>query len=327
MEKGLVCSKNNFYTLLRNSVYCGKIFIPAYKDEDDIHVIGKHEPIITESLFYEVQDILNGRKRKLRLKNTRKNELPLRGFLECPQCGGTLTGSASKGNGGLYYYYHCMKGCKERAKADIVNGRFINALATISANESVIDTYYEIMDDMFRSNSQFKVNALRKIHDDIGKNKERLNNAMKLRLDGEIDAQEYRGIKQEYEPALERLERQKLQISLMDADYKKYLDYDFVMLKSLHKGYEKADTEEKQQIISVIFPEKLVFENNAFRTKKINGVIETICRKIEDNGTNRKGLALKFQRQSHKVSPNDQISNQIYDDLRDLYVLKGIIKI
>ena len=303
VKKGLVCSKNNFYTLLRNSVYCGKIFIPAYKDEDDIHVIGKHEPIISESLFYEVQDILNGRKRKLRLKNTRKEELPLRGFLECPQCGGTLTGSASKGNGGLYYYYHCMKGCKERIKADIVNDRFIDALFTISANDRVIDAYYEIMEDMFLSNSQFKVNTLRKLQEEIKKNKERLDNGMKMRLDKEIDADEYRGIKQEYEPALERLEREKLQISLIDADYKKYLDYSFIMLKNLHKGFEMADTAKKQQMVGVIFPEKLIFENNAFRTKKVNSVIEIICRKIGDCGTNRKGLALKFERQSHKVIP------------------------
>ena len=33
-EKGLKCSKNNFWTAIRNPMYCGKIFIPKYKDEE-----------------------------------------------------------------------------------------------------------------------------------------------------------------------------------------------------------------------------------------------------------------------------------------------------
>jgi hypothetical protein len=37
--------------------------------------------------------------------------------MECPRCGSRLTASSSKGNGGMYYYYHCIRGCKERIKA------------------------------------------------------------------------------------------------------------------------------------------------------------------------------------------------------------------
>lgn len=61
--KGLNCSKSNFYTLLKNPVYCGKIVAPEYRDELRQLVQGQHEPIITEELFYEVQDVLNGKKR------------------------------------------------------------------------------------------------------------------------------------------------------------------------------------------------------------------------------------------------------------------------
>ena len=31
---GLTCSKNNFWIAIRNPVYCGKIVIPKYKDEE-----------------------------------------------------------------------------------------------------------------------------------------------------------------------------------------------------------------------------------------------------------------------------------------------------
>ena len=83
---------------------CGQIFIPAYKDEPEAIVQATHEPLISVELFNEVQDALNGRKRKFPSKNTLKEELPLRGFLECRKCGAKLTGSASKGNGGRYFF-------------------------------------------------------------------------------------------------------------------------------------------------------------------------------------------------------------------------------
>ena len=302
-EKGLVCSKNNFYKLIRNHVYCGKIFIPAYKDEEENLVEGKHEPLITEQLFYEVQDVLNGKRKVLPVKNTRKENLPLRGFLECPRCGGTLTGSASKGSGGLYYYYHCMKGCKERISADKVNKRFIDALSMITANKNVIDTYYNIMADKFKASGKDKSDALKKLQEQIDKNRERLNKARMMLLDNEIDFKDYREIKKQYETVIDGLVRQRIQISLMDDEYKKYLDFTSVLLKNLDSGYERADLADKQRLISLIFPEKLVFENNGFRTKSVRKILEQICAPVKGSKQNKNGLALNFQRQSTMVIP------------------------
>lgn len=73
-EKGVKCSKNNFLYLIRNPVYCGKIHIPAYKDEEATVVRGLHEPLISEELFNDVQDILNGRRRKFAFKASAKED-------------------------------------------------------------------------------------------------------------------------------------------------------------------------------------------------------------------------------------------------------------
>jgi site-specific DNA recombinase len=92
----LKCSKNTLWLIIRNPVYCGKILVSKYKDEDTQYVKGQHEGIVPESLFYEVQDILDG-KRKIYKTKKESQELQLRGFLICPKCGKILTGSASKG--------------------------------------------------------------------------------------------------------------------------------------------------------------------------------------------------------------------------------------
>ncbi len=62
-KEGLKVSRSNFYSLLRNPIYCGKIRIKAFKDEPKQIVQGIHEPIVSEELFYGVQDILDGKKK------------------------------------------------------------------------------------------------------------------------------------------------------------------------------------------------------------------------------------------------------------------------
>lgn len=116
-------------------MYCGKIFIPAYKDEEAFYVKSVYETLISEELFYNVQDILNGKKRPTVASTKQKDELPLRGFLTCAKCGGKLTGSASKGKYQRYFYYHCQPGCKERFRSDEANEKVIDELQKISAKK------------------------------------------------------------------------------------------------------------------------------------------------------------------------------------------------
>ncbi len=107
-------------------MYCGKIFIPKFKDEESSLVQGQHEPIVSEALFYDVQDILTGRKKAQRTKLTVDEALPLRGYLICPKCGKMLTGSASKGCKQKYYhYYHCSSSCGVRYNASKANEEIV----------------------------------------------------------------------------------------------------------------------------------------------------------------------------------------------------------
>jgi hypothetical protein len=40
-------------------MYCGKIFIPKYQEEENHFVRGVHQPIVSDDLFNRVQDILD----------------------------------------------------------------------------------------------------------------------------------------------------------------------------------------------------------------------------------------------------------------------------
>lgn len=101
---GLACKKNLFFIAIRSPLYCGKIPVEAYKDEQFHYVKGLHAALIREEQFNEVQEILNGRKRVAKTTLSTKDEYPLRGFITCPRCSRTLTASGSKGRVNYYHY-------------------------------------------------------------------------------------------------------------------------------------------------------------------------------------------------------------------------------
>ena len=69
----------------------------------------------------------------------------------------------------------------------------------------------------------------------------------------------------------------------------------------LPKYYDSADLIAKQKIIDSIFSEKLVFENNSFRTTKLNTAVELIC---------RTGMSFKGSKKGES-SENSELSNLV----------------
>ena len=277
-KKGLKVSRSAFWYLVRNPMYCGKLFVPAWKDEEARYVKGIHEPLISESLFDDVQDVLNGKKRKTPAKNTRREELPLRGYLICKQCGRPLTGSASHGNGGKYFYYHCQAslGCKERFKAKEANENFLKYLKTFRTKSDVLDLYLMIMEEKFKKGKSLQLTENREMDARIQKLSTRLKNAKEMMLDGEMERSEYKQIVSELEPELDKLKRKKATAGSEEDDYQRYLAKGLCLLKSIDERYEKADLEKRQQIVGVIFPDKLVYSEGSYRTKTPHPLFEVI---------------------------------------------------
>lgn len=303
-KKGLTVGRSNIWYMLRNPIYCGKIYLPPYKDEGALLVKGLHEPIVSEGLFYEVQDVLEGKKRKVPSKNTAREELPLRGFLQCRKCGKNLTGSSSKGNGGKYFYYHCTNECGERFQAIHANTIFLEELRRISANEENIQLFEMVMKEYSRLSGKERSTALKEVDTEIEKNRERILKAQQLMVDGQLDTGDYKEIKSRYEPEIQKLLKRKSDLSSVDEKIHQYAMEATKLLRRLPEYYESASLFTKQRIIGSIYSEKLIFEKTSYRTARINEVIELICRVGKSSKTGKKELASKKRSQSEWVTPS-----------------------
>jgi site-specific DNA recombinase len=301
--KGLNVSKSNIWYLLRNPIYCGKILIPAYRTEEAKLVKGIHEPLVSEELFYTVQDVLDGRKRKVPSKNTAREEYPLRGYLQCRKCGGNLTASSSKGNGGMYYYYHCTTKCGERFKAALANDKFAEELAKISANRQSIELFRIIMSEQYKALNKDKAVSMKEINTEIAKQRQRITNMQELLADGKIDPADYREIKSRTETQLNSLILKQQQLELVEDNLGDYIETAAAVLNDLPEYYASADLAVKQKLIGLMFPEKLIFEKNAYQTIKPLEVINLICRTGGSSDGHKKKLASDNGSQSYGVIP------------------------
>ena len=290
-KEGMKASRNSFWMLLRNRGYIGKILVPAYKDELAVWVEGIHTPIIDENTFYTVQDILTGRKKSVPVKKqVVRDEFPLRGHLTCPRCNNNLTASSSTGKmGGKFFYYHCTRGCKERQRANDVNEAFVKMLKSFKANPTNMVLCATIFKDKLKQTNNIGKAELEKVYKEVVRQNQRQKNAKDLMLDGEISATEYKEMKFEIEEVIARFNVEIGKLKEGFENHDKRIDDCLEILLNLDTYYTERDVAFKQRIVSSIFPEKLIFENNSYRTPKINSVIPLICRMAGASKGNKKG--------------------------------------
>ena len=279
-KKGFKLGKTQFSRMLRNVAYIGKITVNALEDEPFQIVDGIHEPLISEDLFNRVQLLLDGKKPVAAGKmRSKKDELPLRGFIVCKACGKKLTGSPSRGNGGVYYYYHCRHNCKtERYRAEGINKSFTDMLGTIQINPEVSELYYEVVRDVLKVQDAERGAENKKLDADIEKQKQRLENLHDAYVDGGMKQYDYEQTKTRYEKTYNTLIMQRTENGMVRTEYDNYLKWGFALMGNLTQYYEVADVTVKQQIVGSIFTDNFVIEQNKVRTNSMNELIALITK-------------------------------------------------
>ncbi|MBS1650817.1 MAG: recombinase family protein, partial [Bacteroidetes bacterium] len=271
ITKGFTFKRGSFHEIFRNPIYCGRIILPAYKNEEEQVVMGIHEPIVSEALFDKVQLALKSRRFKQVYKTSLQEPLPLRGFLTCPRCGKNLCGSGSTGGSGIkHYYYHCLNGCKERVKANDINMAYSEYIASFKFKKTISELYPEILKLVFKANTSDKNANEKSIQLEIEKNKDRLNKAQQLILDGEMEMSEYKEIKRSIEPKIDELLNQQLSLNQTELEYRSYLKKGLSAVQHLGYLFDNLDITGKREIIRSSLRKNLVFSDGKARTEKPN---------------------------------------------------------
>lgn len=325
VQRGLDCTKNTFWNAIRHPVYCGKVRIKAYKNEEEQLVQGHHEPLITEALFYRVQDVLNGKRKEQRTKITVDDRFPLRGFVLCPECGRVLTASSSRGRNGYYHYYHCISACGVRFKADQVNQAMVAELGRWKPHEAVQALYSLLLEDVYTQESKSKRTQLHNLQEEMTRVADRQKKARELLLSEALEADDYKAIKRECEQYMSRLEAKVAELSQDSVSVEPLVDKALVLLSNLDSVYVSADTKHKRDIIGSIYPEKLTFTEYGYRTARVNEAVQLIYNVGAAFSEIKMGQVEDLSSLSHQVIPLVHFSNHFLHDLRKLANLHSIL--
>ena len=297
-------AESTFFGMMRNRFYAGYVHVPAYGNDPEQDVRGQHEPLIDEKTSDEVQDILDGKKKKQpKLSKPADPMLYLRKFLVCPVCGHILTGAASKGNGGRYYYYFCNHDHKHlNIRAEKVNEGFYAYTSTLKPNEAVLALYNEILLDI--RGDRVKENYLQadKLQEKVDVLTERENRVKDMFIDGEIS-------RKEKEESLARYSRQKeelnerIQVLRLSEDMKikDKLGYSLNIIANLGEFFKWAGTEVKIKLLGSIFPEKIEFDGKNYRTKNFNSLLKLIYKETKQLRRIKKKLSPEFSGDNGQV--------------------------
>jgi site-specific DNA recombinase len=242
-QLGLKCTRMTFWRNIRNPMYCGKLVIKQHKDEASYIVDAQHEALISEAQFYDVQDILNGRKRVPAAKLLSMELLPLRNFLKCNKCHRKLTGSSSKGKHKHYYYYHCDSSCGVRYNAEETNKLFLKLLKSWVINPAAVELLKMVISSVYKTRTKTEFNAKAQVMNDITKQNEKIAKARRLLLEEDIEPADYKEIKADCDAVIARLEVKLQEVSetkMIRLDINKLIDKIITTFCNLDKVFQKA---------------------------------------------------------------------------------------
>ena len=257
----------------------GKIKVPAYGNDPDMIVEGKHDAMIDDITFHKVQDVLDGKRKKTpKLTKSINPNLYLRKFLICPICGHALTGSESRGNGGKYAYYHCSHNGKHvRRRAEEVNDGFAKYVSCLTPNETVLRLYEAVLHDVRDEQNIENNKMLEKLQDDLDTINKRIARANDLYLDGEIDkADRDEAVSRNKEEAKFLQQRIEIIKTINQGKVEPKLKYSISLLDNMKRFIQDAPVEAKIKLLGSIFPEKIEFDGKNYRTNSYNKVLDLI---------------------------------------------------
>jgi DNA invertase Pin-like site-specific DNA recombinase len=318
---GIECSKNNFWVALRNPVYCGNIKIAAYKNEEEQIVKGQHTPLISEALFYDVQDVLNGKKKQQRTKMSADERFPLRGFLICPKCSKMLTASSSRGRKLSYSYYHCTSACGIRFKAEDTNDMFVRELRKFTPHPAIEVLYKLVVKEVYQETNKGNKAEQQRIKTELRRLQERIEKARELLMADSIDAADYKTVKTKCEQEIVQLEAKWAEITRQQPDIEPLMTKAISLLGKMDLLYKQSDIIWKRDLIGSIFPEKLTFDGSTYRTTRLNEAVRLIYSMGEGLSEKEMGQFSDFSELSHKVIPIVHFSNLFLMDIRKLAAL------
>ena len=233
-----VLKHKNISTMLRNPFYMGIMHIKKTGEMFE----GKHEALITKTLFDRVQCIMDGRYPK----RTSKHRFLFQKLIRCSDCHYYLIGEIQKG----HTYYRChTKGCPTSLREEMIEQAINNAFDGIHLTEeqfNIITEKLALSQNETKRQSQKQIEMLHMELNKLGDRENRLTDAY---IDQVIDKESYEKRRNALLLDKKDIEAQVVQLDSDKDIIGKQIQRFLELVKSLQLTYGSGFREEKREIL------------------------------------------------------------------------------
>ena len=263
-------TKSTLSRLLQNKIYYGVLSYPTYAEE----VKGVHEPMIAEEVYWQVREIIEGRKQQQTNIRHKTNPLyPLTKLLLCHKCGKRLTaaGSIGKNKNNVFSYYFCRdrKSCKVNLSVKRVHESFVELLKSIQITSEMAQYLKEFIQEKYETYYNDLGISSKTVEKDVTVLEAKFDSLLNIYTEGTITKEEYLSFKEKLMP--EYLSQKALlsDKKLERIDIEIVLNFVTYYLQNISTMWEHASIEAKIAIQCSAFPQGVYFEKDSCRTPEI----------------------------------------------------------
>lgn len=248
-ESGKPLSKTSIEKILRNPFYMGVIRI---KRSNKLYE-GIHEPIVSPSLYKQVEDVRMGRDNK---KST-KHQHRYRGLFRCGHCFGAMIPELQKGR----VYYRCHE--KACATKTVREDRIEEVVQRFLKHYALTDEQVEELRGRFKTYLDTRSDdaAAARASLELSKLDERLSSLEDKWLDGDVDDETYERKKNSIIIDRQGLRRLAEKVTAKETTLRN-LDKFLELVKSLYLAYVSAVAAQKREIVQFATSNRIVSGKN-----------------------------------------------------------------
>lgn len=268
-KHGLKISKQLVAKIIANPIYYGMITVLKFQ----VSVMGSHEPIISEKLYRQAQDVRHGinigRKNPRNLDNP---NFPLRG-IKCDGCGKNMSGGPSRSKTKKYYqYYGCYnKDCLKRkaiSKIDMEKD-FTKFLAELTPNDDFFDILKEAIKMAHKTELSSVTSSERKLNANIAEIKDKKEKLLDLRIEGKISDEDFVPANEKYKLQIEALRQEMNNLSTPEFGLDNIIDSSIYFLKHLPETWKDLDVKDLRVLRTLLFPQNIIYTYPAIKTLEL----------------------------------------------------------